>query len=179
MPTLPKIFRPVTLTHLFFYLASYKLNYMCMHTVWSAFCLMPKLLTCTILIFWLISVAEQAVFSLAWSETLKRDFLVSRPIWFFNAVWTRNPFKGTLAQSEDQNSWLSFVCLTVSLSLSHWYPGSGVVLDCINSWSLHPYLLKLRERTKKLIFLFLIQNICCGYSKEPSQWDSYFEHTKH
>ena len=24
-------------------------------------------------------------------------------------------------------------CLTVSLSLSHWYPGSGVVLDCINS----------------------------------------------
>ena len=26
---------------------------------------------------------------------------------------------------------LSFlVCLTVSLSLSHWYPGSGVVLDC-------------------------------------------------
>ena len=32
-------------------------------------------------------------------------------------------------------------CLTVSLSLSHWYPRSGVVLDCIDSWSLHPYLL--------------------------------------
>ena len=32
-------------------------------------------------------------------------------------------------------------CLTVSLLLSHWYPGSGVVLDCINSWSLLPYLL--------------------------------------
>ena len=31
-------------------------------------------------------------------------------------------------------------CLTVSLQLSHWYPGSGVVLDCIDSWSLHPYL---------------------------------------
>ena len=30
-------------------------------------------------------------------------------------------------------------CLTVSLSLSHWYPGSGVVLDCIDSWSLYPY----------------------------------------
>ena len=27
----------------------------------------------------------------------------------------------------------------MSLSLSHWYPGSGVVLDCINSLSLHPY----------------------------------------
>ena len=33
------------------------------------------------------------------------------------------------------------LCLTVSLSISHWYPGSGVVLDCIDSWSLHPHLL--------------------------------------
>ena len=32
-------------------------------------------------------------------------------------------------------------CLTVSLLLSQWYPGSGVVLDCIDYWSLHPYLL--------------------------------------
>ena len=24
-------------------------------------------------------------------------------------------------------------CLTVNLSLSHWYSGSGVVLDCIDS----------------------------------------------
>ena len=23
-------------------------------------------------------------------------------------------------------------CLSVSLSLSHWYPGSGVLLDCID-----------------------------------------------
>ena len=30
-------------------------------------------------------------------------------------------------------SWLSFVVSTVSLLLSHWYPGSGVVLDCIDS----------------------------------------------
>ena len=29
--------------------------------------------------------------------------------------------------------WLSFVVSAVSLSLSHWYPGSGVVVDCINS----------------------------------------------
>ena len=28
-------------------------------------------------------------------------------------------------------SWLSFV--VSSVSLSHWYPGSGVVLDCIDS----------------------------------------------
>ena len=32
---------------------------------------------------------------------------------------------------------LALVC---GLLLSHWYPGSGVVLDCIDSWSLHPYL---------------------------------------
>ena len=38
-------------------------------------------------------------------------------------------------------SWLSFVVSSVSLSLSHWYPWSGVVLDCIDSWSLQPYLL--------------------------------------
>ena len=38
---------------------------------------------------------------------------------------------------------LSFVVSSVSLSLSHWYPGSGVVLDCIDSWSLHHYLLEL------------------------------------
>ena len=38
-------------------------------------------------------------------------------------------------------SWLSFVVSSVSLSLSHWYPGSGVVLDCIDSSSLQPYLL--------------------------------------
>ena len=30
-------------------------------------------------------------------------------------------------------SWLSFVVSSVSLSLSHWYPGSGVVLNCIDS----------------------------------------------
>ena len=28
-------------------------------------------------------------------------------------------------------------------------------------------------------FLFLNQNICCGYSKEPSQGDGSFEHLKH
>ena len=45
-------------------------------------------------------------------------------------------------------SWLSFVVSSVSLSLSHWYPGSGVVLDCIDSWSLQPYLLYFQ----KLVF---------------------------
>ena len=37
----------------------------------------------------------------------------------------------------------------------------------------------IRVRTKQIFFLFLNQNICCGYSKEPSQWDGSFEHPKH
>ena len=47
-------------------------------------------------------------------------------------------------------SWLSFVVSTVSLSLSHCYPGSGVVLDCIDSLSLHPYLLPHIIISKKM-----------------------------
>ena len=30
-------------------------------------------------------------------------------------------------------SWLLFEFLIVTLSLSHWYPGLGVVLDCTDS----------------------------------------------
>ena len=30
-------------------------------------------------------------------------------------------------------AWLSFVVSAVGLSLFHWYPGSGVVLNCIDS----------------------------------------------
>ena len=39
--------------------------------------------------------------------------------------------------------------------------------------------LQIRVCTRKLFILFLNQNICCGYSKEPSQWDGSFEHPKH
>ena len=39
--------------------------------------------------------------------------------------------------------------------------------------------LQIRLRIGKLFSLFLMQNICCGYSKEPSQWDGSFEHPKH
>ena len=58
-------------------------------------------------------------------------------------------------------SWLSFVVSSVSLSLSHWYPGSGVVLDCIlvDSWSLHPYLLCMNS------FTYNIWNIMRGSRK--------------
>ena len=53
-------------------------------------------------------------------------------------------------------SWLSFVVSSVSLSLSHWYPGSGVVLDCIDSWSLHHYLLLKSSRKSHILRKFVI-----------------------
>ena len=34
---------------------------------------------------------------------------------------------------ERADYWPSFVVPTVRLPLYHWYPGSGVVLDCIDS----------------------------------------------
>ena len=40
---------------------------------------------------------------------------------FVVTCWERGPLGSRL--------W----CITVSLSLSHWYPGSGVVLNCIDS----------------------------------------------
>ena len=39
--------------------------------------------------------------------------------------------------------------------------------------------LSLRVRKENLIFFFLNQNICCGYSKEPSHGDGSYEHPKH
>ena len=55
-----------------------------------------------------------------------------------------------------------FWCITVSLSLSHWYPGSGVVLDCINSWSLHPMqkVTLLRKANKKSLTFGIILSAC-------------------
>ena len=66
-------------------------------------------------------------------------------------------------------SWLSFVVSSVSLSLSLWYPGSGVVLDCIDSWSLH-----LSYFYKCMKFLWNIPDgyqiiFCDGQTHEQTQ----------
>ena len=53
-------------------------------------------------------------------------------------------------------------CLTVSLLLSHWYPGSGVVLDCIDSWSLPSFLLCISQSP----ILFDSLRWGCGYFGE-------------
>ena len=39
--------------------------------------------------------------------------------------------------------------------------------------------LQIRVYNWKLVLLFLDQTICCGYSKELSQWDGSFKHPKH
>ena len=59
-------------------------------------------------------------------------------------------------------------CLTVSLSLSLWYPGSDVVLDCIDSWSLHPYLLCLIWffASQSTFFLVMLARVFLGWTSK-------------
>ena len=63
------------------------------------------------------------------------------------------------AASEYQTSNPSIPCLML-YQLSHYTPPLKKRVKAG---------LKLRVRNENLIFLFLNQNICCGYSKEPSQ----------
>ena len=59
--------------------------------------------------------------------------------------------------------------LIVSLLLSHWYPWSGVVLDCIDSWSLPSFLLELIYHPSASHFYARQPGICyqCMY---PFWW---------
>ena len=64
----------------------------------------------------------------------------------------------------------------IQLSIKHFYSqrlwefGQDLIRGCPRSFHTKLYTgLKLRMCTKKLTFLFLNQNICCGYSKELSQ----------
>ena len=54
-------------------------------------------------------------------------------------------------------SWLSFVVSAVSLSLSHWYPGSGVVLTFTMCWCVKYFV--------HISFFFLNRqlSVCQGY----------------
>ena len=51
----------------------------------------------------------------------------------------------------------------------------GILMVSLKDFFLHFSGLKLSHQNK----IFLNKNICCGYSKEPSQWDDSFEHPKH
>ena len=49
-----------------------------------------------------------------------------------------------------------------------------------HSWNFLIRILSLVKSVyKKIFFLFLNENIRCGYSKEPSHRDGSFEHPKH
>ena len=76
--------------------------------------------------------------------------------------------------------WLK--ALHTAPSALHWpsVRHSGIKYWHIVAWSLAS-IQDFRSEcvTKKIIFLFFNENICHGYSKEPSQQDGYFEHTKH
>ena len=54
-------------------------------------------------------------------------------MFMFCLVFAMSLCASVICARKGLTSWLSFVVSTVSLSLSHWYPGSGVVLDCIDS----------------------------------------------
>ena len=54
-------------------------------------------------------------------------------VWKFPSVYSLFICASWSPAGKGLTSWLSFVVSSVSLSLSHWYPGSGVVLDCIDS----------------------------------------------
>ena len=69
-------------------------------------------------------------------------------------------------------SWLSFVVSSVGLSLSHWYPGSGVVLDCIDSWSLHYYLL-LQTKGYDCGLYAVANATTLAYGKDPKNTGVY------
>ena len=60
---------------------------------------------------------------------------------------------------------LSFVVSNCEFVTFHWYPRSGVVLDCIDSWSLYPYLLWNVPViwSKGLNFLYGVQLLLCAH----------------
>ena len=59
-------------------------------------------------------------------------------------------------------SWLSFLVSYCEFVTFHWYPGSGVVLDYIHSWSLHPYLLLYKASRGVLFSLNIIFAAFCS-----------------
>ena len=90
-------------------------------------------------LFWCVCVPRRYFFCESFM------FLLSCVCYAFVRVCLFVPCRPLLGKGWSLGSRLC--CITVGLSLSHWYPGSGVVLDCIDYWSLHPYLLWLTALT--------------------------------
>ena len=80
-------------------------------------------------------------------------------------------------------SWIFQCCLKkkmMSLSkISQWSQGSNHMNNIIETMPTQELLWCSRTFYRKITDLFFNEIICCGYSKEPSQWDGSFEHPKH
>ena len=77
--------------------------------------------------------------------------------------WSESSSISMLCVWEQQRPWCDWTNVLAHLSLSC----SLVAIGTKTSWTGSGF--QIRVRTGKLFFLFLNQNICCGYSKEPSQ----------
>ena len=83
---------------------------------------------------------------------------------------------GILITCWERAELLALVC-DVELCFCHfpmWYPGSGVVLDCIDSRSLPPSLLWF-DNFELNYSLFMTRNIKCGYSFSQLGQVEHFE----
>ena len=85
----------------------------------------------------------------------------------------------TLCVLMDSSIWFNTMNLENELGMVHFtYQGvkgkNCQIKSFFSSWNRPPE----KSVYQKLIFLFLNQKICCGYSKEPSHWDGSFEHPK-
>ena len=74
------------------------------------------------------------------------------------------------------NIYISNIYLSIYSTKYHFQYKNIIGMIRIDIW--YATGLQLRVRKGNLIFLVLNQNICCGYSKEPSEWDGCFEHPK-
>ena len=67
-----------------------------------------------------------------------------------------------------------------SYSAKYWLNQGNVLIRRKNYWLGRKRGLQFGSAQSIFcLFLFLSQNICCGYSKEPSEWDGSFEYSKH
>ena len=104
-------------------------------------------------------------------------FFLSCVCYAFVSVWLYVPCGHLLGKGWPPGSRLWWP--TVFLSLSHWYPGSGVVLHCIDFRSLHPYLLWYFTPQSKYVQLCqdgsslvepVLSNDQCVFLKNTTQW---------
>ena len=64
--------------------------------------------------------------------------------------------------------------LIVSLLLFHWYPGSGMVLDCIDFWPLSPFSLQLVQRFQRRRCLKMLMEV-----RQTDRWRTDHRHWSH